>query len=142
MSNCGERKFFNDSHQSSKTRAHYPQDFKSYLRMCQAELLKRLFADEKQSCVTDRRRRCRVGPPVKDWELCYRTAGTINAQHLLPSAGGGFEDPHMPCRYDVEPCAWVALMKDALARAVGPRDGVLGEEIHLCGSKAGENRDF
>ena len=33
-------------------------------------------------------------------------------------------------------------MEDALARAVGARDGMLGKEIHFRGSKPGENRDF
>src|SRR5215469_5367297 len=81
-----ERQFLDDSDQSPQSCPTTRRQLEADLRVCQAQLTKGLFADKQKYSFVYSGNRSRIVPSVKDRQLSYRTAGTINVQHLLSAA--------------------------------------------------------
>jgi hypothetical protein len=128
VSNGGKRKFFDDSNQSPEPRPNHAQDFECNLGMRHTERLKILLADEQQHRVVNRGRRRGIVPAIKHREFGNRTARPFQAQHLLPSVDGAFEDADVASLDHIHPGARRAFTKNDFARQVAPWKRTLRQE--------------
>jgi hypothetical protein len=99
--------------------------------MSQTQGLKILFAYEEKCGVADRGSRCGVGSSVENGQLGDGTAGAVNAQYLLASAGGALENSDLAALDHIESGTGLAFPEDGLARRVVARDGALGKKTQL-----------
>ena len=78
--------------------------------------MKVLLADEKNRCVVDRTRRCRVVPAIEYGQFRDGSAGAFDAKNVFSSASGTLEDPHVAGFDHVKATAGFPLGKNGLAR--------------------------
>src|SRR6266496_509114 len=100
--------------------------------MSQAERLEILFADEEQSGFFDGGDGSRIVAAVENGEFGDGTAGTVNAQHLLASAGRSLEDADVAGLDHVHAGARVAFGEDHYSGGEFAGYGALGKESQFA----------
>ena len=116
MANGSKREFFDNAYESPQASTHHAQDLKSYIRMCETEGLKILFAYKQEADFVDRDSGRGIVAAVEDRQLGDGTARPINAEHVLSSARRTFEDADMSGDDYVHSSAGLAFAKTGCAR--------------------------
>ena len=139
MTHGGKRKLFDDPNQPPQARAHHAEHLESDVGMRQTESLEILLPDKEQRGVIHRGSRGRVVAAIENRHFGDRTAGAIDAEHLLAAARRTLEDADVPALHDVQSRARLALAEHHFPGSEMARHGAFGQKLQLRIREAGED---